>query len=687
MNPLHSPSLKTAFRLGLVSALVALTSAPTNAWAIAGTKDGGGSYAYSWTSVKHLRHVQRRFVKALSEIKDQDFEKLLARDVRALYAIDRARLLTLISEMEFQFEPADGDADSASNAFFSLRADQNALIARPAYFSNSEYDQRWILARVKQRLGVEVLKAASVAFARSSPMPEKGPLLFAGRVLEVLGHDNYDLFDNACGYSGDVSERILDCDERKVGVQSTWELVMVEPDGGGPEPYAIWRDQATGIVRAGPAGYAWGVAEDELQGDSCPKLTFWKSASPFGDWRMPTVDEASAMLKSTWGPPHPERADHCLWAQDRQLVCADGRVGKTRTRNFWEWFDGKRLVYPVYCVAHSGTESAPRPPIAGSENLATTEAREAAPPVTAERIQNTRDNLKRAQQLLIRALSSLPEESFAQFARQYPSARIDRRALIEAIRSIRLDENSRRQRKNNYGLLEPLLFDYDRAQFTITGQALLVDRFGGRSTVGQPYEELLWRILHEASHLFGIGINGNDLDSVNFGQSLRQVLKSQMSHWADGSDHSACGTLGDIAQKIADCDQTIGFRTLVSRPAVRGSEVWRDNRTGKLQVKMGESQEPTFAPRRIEKICEDANRDPQLAYARWRTITIEEGRDLWTQKVPVVNFFNQESDHCVWAGGDHEVVCRDGTVTTKTPKIYRWIAAFGVTYEVYCFQE
>ncbi|MBP9680700.1 MAG: hypothetical protein KBD76_04805 [Bacteriovorax sp.] len=79
-------------------------------------------------------------------------------------------------------------------------------------------------------------------------------------------------------------------------------------------------------------------------------------------------------------------------------------------------------------------------------------------------------------------------------------------------------------RENSDGDSEPLIFDYDPLEGSISALAPFFELFNKKSLTIEETNEMSRLILHEASHLVGIGVNNDDELSMAFSKDLRTLM-------------------------------------------------------------------------------------------------------------------------------------------------------------------
>lgn len=158
---------------------------------------------------------------------------------------------------------------------------------------------------------------------------------------------------------------------------------------------------------------------------------------------------------------------------------------------------------------------------------------------------------------IIRYLSGITDQQFQSIVSEYTNLPVDRVQFKEVIRNLKQAPLLNKTRINKDGFEVPLDMDYaDGAIITLQPFYAKYDHL--KLTLDEQ-KEMIRKLFHEATHIFGIGIDNDDLS-----KKLSRALMGKM--WVNRVYYngSTCGWDGDVDQRIADCVNDENNISLVS---------------------------------------------------------------------------------------------------------------------------
>lgn len=104
------------------------------------------------------------------------------------------------------------------------------------------------------------------------------------------------------------------------------------------------------------------------------------------------------------------------------------------------------------------------------------------------------------------------------------NTQIDWKKFSDIVKNAKAAPTKQAERKNPDGYVEPLIMDYDPSSQSIIALEPFFRLFDKEVLSDKDVEQIKILILHEASHLFGVGVDDNDKESRAFSWDLLRLL-------------------------------------------------------------------------------------------------------------------------------------------------------------------
>lgn len=247
---------------------------------------------------------------------------------------------------------------------------------------------------------------------------------------------------------------------------------------------------------------------------------------------------------------------------------------------------------------------------------------------------NEKALLKRIARKTSRMLSSLTEAQQLNLKYKYKrNFDLDKlRKIIENVKSAPMENVPR---VNSDGYNEPIIFDFDPKSSHIIA---LKPYFDLRQSQKITTEYQIARLLiHEASHLFGIGLN-NDSESYSFSKEIMDSFRD-IDFSLFGRDLEQCGSYGTEKERIDNCGLTYYFEYNFRDTLQNGNKydvvlVRHSNALDAgvlvLDTKVDLGFQTAFYINKFVS-CKNLNKDRATNYRKWRSATDSESNKLFSK--------------------------------------------------------
>lgn len=158
-------------------------------------------------------------------------------------------------------------------------------------------------------------------------------------------------------------------------------------------------------------------------------------------------------------------------------------------------------------------------------------------------IETAYKHLDKAQEALLENLSGTNQSDLDYYARYYKVDKIEKKRLMHIVSTLAKASLVSGTRVVD-GFKQPLDMNYSVEGQNIVALDRLFAKIDKVELTGDEFKELQRKILHEASHLFNIGV-ANDKDSVGFSSGLLDYIQ--------GNAIYNCGVEGSVEDRIASC--------------------------------------------------------------------------------------------------------------------------------------
>lgn len=153
-------------------------------------------------------------------------------------------------------------------------------------------------------------------------------------------------------------------------------------------------------------------------------------------------------------------------------------------------------------------------------------------------------------------LSSISDKKFNEIIAQHTDIIISRLQFKEIIRNLKLSPLENRSRVNADGQAWPLEMDYENG--VIIALRPLFDQYDKPEISRAETYELVRKLFHEATHIFGVGVTN---DSLSYNLSKQLMERMQVAFLLA----RACGYDGDLQTRISDCGASRNGVSLISK--------------------------------------------------------------------------------------------------------------------------